>query len=168
MTRMLTALTVAVILTSQSTPAITSAQTPPDFSGTWALDEARSVSPTFEGFVGPVTWVIKQSPKTMIVDITRGPKQQTLTFRMYDKKPPTGADPEGVPSYRAYWDGDRLVTLTAQNIQGQTVTTREVRTLQKDGSEMQVERIVEVQHGYTLREGQNYSTARDVFRRVVR
>lgn len=138
------------------------AQTKPDFSGTWTMDEARSVSATHDTFVGPVVWIIKQTDQEMTVDIKRGPKSFTLTYKLYNKMP-TGASTEGVPSYRAYWEGDSFVTDTAQNIQGQTVTTREVRTLQAEGREMVVERLVKVEHGYTLRGAQSYNTAKDTF-----
>jgi hypothetical protein len=133
----------------------------PDFSGTWTMDEGRSESPTHEGFLSPVTWVIRQSPKQLVVDITRGPKTMTLTYTLYEK-PPVGAAAGGVPSHVGYWNGDTLVTETAQNIHGQTVTTKEMRTLQPDGY-MHVERIVQVEHGYTLKGAQNYNTVKDVF-----
>jgi hypothetical protein len=139
----------------------TIAQQRPDFSGTWSMDVSRSDSSTHEGFVGPVTWVIRQSPRQLVVDIKRGPKSMTLTYTIYDK--PLGAAAAGVPSYVGYWIGDALVTETAQNIQGQTVTTKETRTLQNDGQQMHVDRTVQVEHGYTLRRGQNYSSAKDVF-----
>ncbi len=161
MNRLLAAIAALATLAAAGT-----AQSPPDFSGTWTLDEARSESPTHEGFVGPVRWVIRQSAREMIVDITRGPRTMTLTYTLYDK-PPTGIAAGGVPSYRGYWDGDRLVTETAQNIQGQTVTTREVRALALDGREMQVERIVQVEHGYTLKGAQNYNTAKDLFTKAA-
>jgi hypothetical protein len=160
MTRLLLALA-AVLAT---TPILT-AQTRPDHSGTWTMDEARSESPTHEGFTGPVVWVIKQTPQELAVDIKRGPRAVTLTYKLYDKQP-TGPSTEGVPSFRGYWDGDRLVTETAQNIQGQTVTTKEIRTLQAGGRELVVERLIIVEHGYTLKGTQNYNTAKDVFTRV--
>ena len=140
---------------------IGAAQQRPDFSGTWTLDEANSDSATHQSFVGPVTWIIRQSPRQLVVEIKRGPKAMTLTFAIYDKPP--GAAATGVPSYIGYWKDDALVTETAQNIRGQTVTTREIRKLQADGQQMVVERTVQVEHGYTLRRGQNYSTARDLF-----
>lgn len=140
-------------------------QARPDFSGTWTMDEARSESPTHEGFAGPVTWVIRQSPEELIVEVKRGPKTATFTYRIYPKAP--AGPPAGVPSYRGYWEGDRLVTETATNIQGQTVTTREVRMLEPSGNEMRVERLVQVEHGYTLRGAQNYNTAKDLFRKVA-
>ena len=142
------------------------AQARPDFSGTWTMDEGRSESPTHEGFAGPVTWVIRQTPQELIVDIKRGPKTATRTYRLYDKAP-AGPAAGGVPSYRGYWDGDKLVTETAQNIQGQTVITREVRALEPGGQEMRVERLVQVEHGYTLRGAQNYNTAKDLFKKVA-
>ena len=143
----------------------TIAQQRPDFSGTWSMDVSRSDSSTHEGFVGPDTWVIRQSLRQLVVDIKRGPKSMTLTYTIYDKPP--GAAAAGVPSYAGYWIGDALVTETAQNIQGQTVTTKETRTLQSDGQQMHVERTVQVEHGYTLRRGQNYSSAKDVFIKSV-
>jgi hypothetical protein len=155
MSRHLLALAIATCASSAFT------QQPPDFSGTWSMDVSRSDSSTHEGFVGPVTWVIRQSPRQLIVDIKRGPKSMTLTYTIYDKPP--GAAASGVPSYVAYWSGETLVTETAQNIQGQTVTTKEIRRLQDAGQQMHVERTVQVEHGYTLRRGQNYSTAKDVF-----
>ena len=129
------------------------------------MDEARSESPTLEGFAGPVIWILRQTPDALVVDIKSGPKAITLNYKLVTK-PPTGLSTDGVPSYRAYWEGDQLVTETAQNIQGQTVTTKEVRTLQPGGREMIVERLVTVEHGYTLRGAQNYGTAKDVFTRV--
>lgn len=160
MTRMLLAIATTVALTSTG-----AAQIRPDHSGTWRMDEARSESAGHEGFVGPVIWTIKQTGDVMVVDMQRGPKTFTLTYKLYDK-PLGGPATEGVPSYRGYWDGEKLVTLTAQNIQGQTVTTQEVRILQAEGRELLVERILTVEHGYTLKGTQNYSTAKDVFTKV--
>ncbi len=152
-------LTVATVLVLSAGSA---AQTKPDFSGIWTMDEARSVSATHDTFVGPVVWMIKQNDQEMTVDVKRGPKSFTLTYKLYGKMP-TGPATEGVPSYRGYWEGDTLVTETAQNIQGQTVTTKEMRTLQPGGREMVVERLVKVEHGYTLRGAQSYNTAKDTF-----
>ena len=160
MSRHAPALAIVMALASVGT-----AQQRPDFSGTWAMDESRSESPTHEGFLRPVRWVIRQSPKQLIVDITRGAKVMTLTYTLYDKA--LAGPTAGVPSYRGYWDGEKLVTETAQNIQGQTVTTKEVRMLQREGQEMHVERMVQVEHGYTLKGAQNYNTAKDLFTKIV-
>src|SRR5688572_17235501 len=94
--------------------SVAMAQTQPDFSGVWTMDEARSVSATQDGYVGPVAWHVTQTPQLLTIEIKRGPKSFTLNFTMYEK-PPTAPAADRIPSYRGYWDGDKLVTETAQN-----------------------------------------------------
>lgn len=150
---------VAPALVLSISPAV---QVRTDFSGTWNLDESRSVTATYDTFVRPVVWTIRQSDTELTVDVTRGPKSFVLVYKLYQKRP-LGAATEGVPSFVGYWDGERLITETTQSIQGQTVITHETRWLQAGGREMVVERLVKVEHGYTLRGAQSYNTAKDVF-----
>src|SRR5262245_53243198 len=149
MTRMLLALGITLALGSAG-----AGQGRPDFSGTWRLDEPRSVSPTYDGFVGPVVWVIQQTRDLLTVEVKRGSRAFTLTFPLSDTPPGPSRAP--TPSYRGYWDNDKLVTESTQDIQGQTVMTREVHTLQANGREMIVERLVQVEHGYTVRGARSY------------
>jgi hypothetical protein len=79
-------------------------------------------------------------------------------------KPP--ADPLGPGQQRAYWDGNRLVVERGGTISGQTVSSKQSLTLSPDRSELIVERVVIVQHGYTLKGTNNYATVKDVFVRV--
>ena len=55
------------------------------------------------------------------------------------------------------------MTEQAGEVQGQTVSTRQVFGLNDEGTEMTVETLVVVQHGYTLRGAKNYGTKTDVF-----
>ena len=48
------------------------------------------------------------------------------------------------------------------------MSSKQTLTLSPDRSEMSVERLVIVQHGYTLRGTQNYATVKDVFVRAKR
>ena len=66
---------------------------------------------------------------------------------------------------RAYWDGLKLVTEGAVNVQGQTVSTREILAFGPGGADLIVERLIVVQHGYSFRGAQNYGTAKDVYKR---
>ena len=157
-------LAAAVVVLALGTPP--AAQPAPDFSGTWTMDESRSVSATQDAFVGPVVWTIQQGERTVVVDITRGPKQFTLTFPVL-KSTPT-APPDEVPSARAFWNEDRLITELAQSVQGQAVITREEWRLQAGGRELLIERLVTIQHGYTMRGARSYNTAKDVFVKAVR
>lgn len=140
-------------------------QTRPDFSGSWTMDEARSVSATQEAFVGPVVWTVTQTDKMLTIDLKRGAKAYTLTFTMMSKPP--GGFPDAVPTSRAYWLQDRLVTELAQNINDQTLITREEWSLQSGGRELVIDRLVRVEHGYTVRGARSYNTARDTFIRTV-
>src|SRR4029450_5973854 len=110
MTRLLLAIGIVLTLRTTAGP-----QPRPDFSGTWKLDEERSISPTYAGFVGPVVWVIAQSPDTMTVEIRRGGRAYTIAFPLADK--PFTAPASKPPSYRGYWDGESLVTESTQDIE---------------------------------------------------
>src|SRR5262245_32770013 len=116
MTRLLLTIGIACTLAS-AVPA----QTRPDFSGSWKLDEERSISPTYPGFVGPFVWVITQTPETMTVEMHRGPRTFTIAYTLFDKLP-TGPAPKP-PSYCGHWEGETLVTESTQDIEGQTVET---------------------------------------------
>ena len=148
-------------------------QQPRDLSGTWTMDEARSGSPSHDTFVGPVVWRIQHSPAELVVERQHGGKAASFTYAVLPKAPEVKADttvtspPDAKAMHRAYWDGDRLITETLQNIQGKTVTTREVLMLSADGRELQVERIVEVEHGYTMKGAQNFNAVKDVFKRAT-
>jgi hypothetical protein len=129
------------------------------------MDESRSVSAAQEAFAGPVVWRVTQSDRSITIDITRGTKTYPLTFTLL-AKPPTGP-PDVVPTARAYWQEDRLVTELAQNISNQTLITREEWSLASGGRELSVERLVRVEHGYTVRGARSYNTARDIFLRTA-
>jgi hypothetical protein len=148
-------------------PAVHARQSRPDYAGLWKMDESRSSSAAQAGFAGPVTWRIALAGGQMTVEIQRGPKAYTLTYTIDEARAGAAGAGAASPGYRGYWEGDALVTDTTQTIQGQTVTTREVRTLARDGQEMIVERTVNVHHGYTVRGAQSSSTARDTFVRAA-
>jgi hypothetical protein len=138
----------------------------PTFSGTWILDEKRSGSATHEAFVGPVVWVVEHSPDAVVLERRRGDKAASFTYPIAAKAPAPGAQPVApgaeAPGNRGYWDGQRLVLETQQDVQGKTVTTRETLTL-TEGGELIAERVLEVEHGYTLKGAQNFSAVKDFF-----
>jgi len=137
------------------------AQGRPDFSGTWSMDRSRSESAMQTDPIGPTTIVITQTPTSLQMAMTRDGRTASIAYRL------DGA-PSPIPGGTAtsHWEGPTLVTETVRDIQGQTVTTKESRRLNENGSEMLVETVLVVQHGYTLKGTQNYSSGRDVFTRV--
>lgn len=146
-------------------------QPPPDFSGRWTMDVSRSESPTYPGFVGPVTLVITQSPAEVRIETRRGPAgapTPIVTTDTYVFGDPTDAATIGVASSGslAFWEGTTLITSGVRTVQGKTVRTRERRVIDADTGEMRVESILIVEHGYTLQGTPNYGKANDVFTRA--
>jgi hypothetical protein len=152
---------VAAVLATQ--PAVERA----NFTGSWKMVAARSESPTQTTPVTEMTFVIDHAADQIRLDMTSAGRTVTANYPIV-AAPRTPADPIGGDERRAYWDGTRLVVERGGTISGQTVSSRQALTLNEDGSEMTVERLVIVQHGYTLRGAKNYATVKDVFARVPR
>jgi hypothetical protein len=140
----------------------------PDFSGEWKMIAARSGSPLQSPPVTEMTFVIEQQADRIAIEsTTSGGKPIAVSYPLVPApKPP--ADPLGAGMTRAYWDGKRLVIEQGGTISGQTVSLKQSLTLDPQLGELIVERLVIVQHGYTLRGAQNYSTVKDVFARAPR
>jgi len=165
MKHLTSAVVLASVFTFQSSPA--PAQTRPDFSGNWVMDPARSQSAVQDEPIRSMTLVITQTAIDLMIETRRDDKQQTITYK------PGSADSLDAVNARSsllsstwYWDGPRLVTETLGDINGATMRTRQVHTLDPSGAEMTVETLVVVEHGYTLRGAQNYGVGKDIFRKV--
>ena len=143
------------------------AQSRPDFSGTWIMDATRSQSAVQNEPVKSMTVVITQAPIDVRIETKRDERVQTITYK------PGSADSLSAVNARSnllsstwYWDGPRLVTETLSDINGATMRTRQVHTLDPAGTEMTVETLLVVEHGYTLRGAQNYGVGKDVFKKA--
>jgi len=140
-------------------------QSHPEFSGTWIMDAARSQSPVQNEPVKQITLVIRQTPSTITIDSRRDDRQQTITYQhgAADAVVP-GRGRTGLLASMWYWEAEKLVTETLSDVNGMTVRTRAIHTLQ--GGELTVESLVVVEHGYTMRGGKNYGSVTDVFKRA--
>lgn len=139
-------------------------QAPTDFSGTWAMDLDRSESPHQGDGFEPPTLVIAQSATQVSIQTRRRAGTTTATYTITAPKAPESTGPAA--GGRAFWDGAVLVTEGTRVVQGQTVSVRERRALDATGTEMSVETLVVVQHGYSMRGGQNFGASKDVYRRT--
>jgi hypothetical protein len=155
-TLLATALAAALVL-----PSSARAQTKPDFSGTWKMDHSRSESAVQNEPIGPVTVVIAQTPSEVRIETARRHGTSAVTYKLdgSEVKIPGG-------TAKTHWEGMTLVTEAVRDVSGQTVTTKETRRLSADGSEMQVETTLVVQHGYSLRGTPNYGAGKDVYTRL--
>ena len=149
----------AVVVLSVVLSASPAAQARPDFSGTWTMDLSRSESAHQGDPIGPVTVVITQSPSELRIETTR---QQAKTTAVYQLDGSESRFADGTAT--AHWDGPALVIDAVHEVQGAAVTTKETRRLGAGGSEMLVETVVAVQHGYSV--ATNYGAGKNVFVRV--
>lgn len=148
--------------------ALSQAVTVPDFSGHWRMVPGRSGSPTQSQPINDMTFVIEQTADQIRLDMTSNNGAPVSATYVLGPPPKLPADPLGAGQQRAYWDGNRLIVERGGTISGQTVSSKQSLTLSPDRSELIVERIVIVQHGYTLKGTNNYATVKDVFTRVAR
>lgn len=139
----------------------------PDFSGEWKMVAARSGSPLQTPPVTEMIFVIEQQPDRISIKSTTGSDRPIPVTYSIVPAPKPPADPLGAGLTRAYWDGKRLVIEQGGTISGQTVSLKQSLTMDPERGELIVERLVIVQHGYTLRGAQNYSTVKDVFMRAL-
>lgn len=138
----------------------------PDLSGNWKMVPDRSGSPTQSVPVTEMTFVIAQSADQIRMDMTSGSNPTVSVTYPIVPAPKQPAEPLSNGQQRAYWDGNRLIVERGGAISGQTVSTKQSLTLSPDQSELTVERIVVVQHGYTLKGTNNFATVKDIFVRA--
>ena len=161
----MTSLPLAVVTAVAITTAVVESQSHPDFTGTWTMDRERSESMHQADEFEPPTLVITQGA----ADLTIETRRRLSTGRTVYTIGEAGAPASGVPPAgpRAFWDGAALVTEAARTVQGQTVSVRESRTLDATGTEMTVQTLLIVQHGYSFRGARNYGAAKDVYRKLT-
>jgi hypothetical protein len=124
----------------------------PDMTGTWKMIADRSGSPGQTPPVTDMTMTIQQTATDVRVEWLSGTETPMVT--VYPIGPP--------PKQPA----ERLVLERGGAISGQTVSMKQSLTLNPDARELILERLVIVQHGYTLKGTKNYATVKDVFARV--
>ena len=156
----LIAIALAAALFAQQAPS------KPDMTGTWKMIAERSGSPGQTPPVTEMTLVIQQNADDVRVEWVAGTDKPMVTTYPLGPAPKPPAEPLGADAKLAYWDGQRLVLERGGAISGQTVSMKQSLTIDPDSRELVLERLVIVQHGYTLRGTKNYATVKDVFARV--
>ena len=145
------------------------AQETTDFSGVWQMDPSRSESAHQAVPIGPVTLIIKQNPAELSIETRRAQKNkpaissETLTFKLDGSENSIVGNTEAQIQAKAHWDGTKLITETSRNIQGSTVTTMHVFSLDASGKELTIDKTLTVQHGYQFEGANNTGRGKDVF-----
>jgi hypothetical protein len=153
--RYLTALTALAALFFL--PARLPAQPVPDFSGTWTMDPSRSESAQQGEPFKMVTFVITQGATQVRIEATRGSEKENILYPLAKVRASSNSGQS-----EAYWEDDRLITITQRTVSAQTVTVREAHALDANG-DMTVETTVIVQHGYSMPGAKTYGNSKAVF-----
>ncbi|MCU1261824.1 MAG: hypothetical protein JWO80_4709 [Bryobacterales bacterium] len=141
----------------------------PEFSGTWKMDPSRSESAHQAVPIGPVTLLIKQTASEFTLETRTGERDkaaianETLTYKLDGSESTVVGAARASVQTKAHWDGVKLVTETARNVQDSTVTTRYVLSLDPSGRELTIDKTLTVQHGYQFQGANNIGTGKDVF-----
>lgn len=138
----------------------------PDFSGTWTMVPERSGSPQQSEPVTRMTFVIAQAGDQIRIDSQSGADKPISSVYPFAPVPKQPSEPMSANQARAYWEGPKLIVERGGTINGQTVSAKQLLSLNPERSELTVERTVIVQHGYTLKGTPNYATVTDVFVRA--
>lgn len=141
--------------------AAISAQSRPDFSGTWRFDPNRSDSATYPELSRPVTLVIAQTASEIRIETQTPRGASTDTYRFG-----AVADVTSPGAAAARWSGNVMLADAVRDIGGQSVTVHRTFTLSNDGRELTIESAVNVQHGYSMSRGKVYGAGKDVFVRA--
>ncbi len=142
-----------------------------DLSGVWQMDAARSESAHQAAPIGPVTLIIERNASELTIETRKGNDRKAgekLTYKLDGSESSTASSSGEQIKAKAHWDGPRLVTETARNIQGSTVTTMSIYSLDSSGNELTVDKSLTVQHGYQFEGAANTGKAKDIFTRSKR
>jgi hypothetical protein len=127
------------------------AQGKPDFSGTWTLDTAKSdPPPQGRGGGGASSMTIKQTGAELSVTSEGRQGPQTMTYKLDGSESSNqvmGRGGQQTVKSTAKWDGSNLVIETTRDVQGMSITTKEVRRLDSGGKEMVVESTTQTPQG---------------------
>jgi len=113
--------------------AIAPAQTKPNFAGKWALADPGAA----DGRMIPATMTVAQDAKTITL-LTVGQVGEVKTVFNLDGTP--GKSPIEIQGMnidrvtKSAWDGSKLVLTTVSDFQGQSFETKQVWTLNADGT----------------------------------
>ena len=144
------------------------AQEAPDLSGVWKMDASRSDSAHQAVPIGPVTLMIQQNPGDISIETRRAPRGKVaasvekLSFTLDGAERPVTGSP-GTVKVKGRRDGSKIITETTRNIDGSTVTTMHVFSLDASGKELTIDKTLTVQHGYQFQGANNTGRGKDVF-----
>jgi hypothetical protein len=144
-----------VLALAVAAPMALWAQGKPNFSGTWTPDASKSEAPARAGRAGRAGG--GRAGLAGLMAVATGPVVITqteteitvgqVTYKLDGSASSTGRGRAGAAESKAKWDGTKLVIETTRDLRGNTIRTKEVRSLDPTGKEMTVETSVSTPRG---------------------
>ena len=133
MRRVVLALVLALLI-----PRLAAGQAKPDFSGTWALDAAKSDMGMGRAAtaMGTVILVIRQTKTRVFIERRAGDRPETAVYKLDGSESVNQLPNGGEVKSTTTWAGATLVTKSVMATGGVTVETHDVRSLSANGKVM--------------------------------
>ena len=122
---------------------------PPDLSGEWKLNPGRSDFGRFPAPLSATRRIAQAGGKLTLNIAQKGAQGETTSQFVYttDGKPVTNKVQGGESKGSAQWIGDKLMIESSREIQGATLTQKDIWTLSADGKTLTVDSHVTLPNG---------------------
>lgn len=121
----------------------------PNFSGEWKFNAAKSDFGKFPAPQSITRKIAQQGAKLSMTNIQKGAQGEVTTELVYttDGKPVTNKAQGGESKGSAQWIGDKLMIESSREVQGVTLTQKDIWTLSPDGKTLTVDSHVALPNG---------------------
>jgi len=122
---------------------------PPNLAGVWKLNGAKSDFGKFPVPQSITRTVTQQGVKLSITSVQKGAQGEVTSEFVYttDGKPVTNKVQGGESKGSAQWIGDKLMIESSREIQGTTLTQKDIWTLSADGKTLTIDSHVALPNG---------------------
>ena len=122
---------------------------PPNLAGVWKLNGAKSDFGKFPAPQSITRTVTQQGAKLSMTNVQKGLQGEVTSEISYttDGKPVTNKVQGGETKGSAQWIGDKLMIESSREIQGATLTQKDIWTLSADGKTLTIDSHVTLPNG---------------------
>lgn len=125
------------------------AQAAPNLSGDWKLNLSKSNYGSFPAPLAMTRKIIYGDARLSMTTVQKGPKGEVTSQLKYttDGKESVNQLPTGETKGSAQWIADKLMIESSREIQGSTLTQKEIWTLSPDGKTLTIDAHVSLPNG---------------------
>ena len=137
------------VLVAVSLLGITAQAAPSNLSGDWKLNLAKSNFGKFPAPLGITRKIAQDGVKLTMTITQKGPQGEVTSQFAYttDGKPAMNKVQGGESKGSAQWIGDKLMIESSREIQGATLTQKDIWTLSPDGKTLTIDSHVTLPNG---------------------